>query len=100
MTKDNETKIHEIKEKIKNDMVKLNKDGTERRRPRDNIVIKIGKPFNCNGKSVEYKENTWYVDGLDVSSLGWSSKAVGLNKTTYKFGEMAESNGFVFAKKF
>jgi len=82
--------------------MKLNNDGTERRRPKDNMVIRIGKPFSCNGKSVEYKEadSSWYVNGSRVSSLGWASKSVGLNKTTYEFGQIAESNGFVFAKNF
>ncbi len=78
----------------------LNEDGTERRSSEHNKVIKIGKPFRCDGKLVEYKENSWYVNGTYVSSLSWASKSVGLNKTTYAFGEIAESNGFVFAKKF
>lgn len=82
--------------------MKINQDGTERRNPSHNKVIKIGKSFSCNGKLVEYKkiDSSWYVDGSHVSSLGWASKNVGLNVTTYAFGELAESNGFVFAKKF
>ncbi len=80
----------------------INKDGTERRTPTDNKVIKAGNPFRCEGEEIKYNEieGSWYIGGVCVGSISNASKGVKLNVTTYPFGELAESNGFVFAKKF
>ena len=90
-------------------MTSVNKDGTQRRRPTDNKVIKYGGIVYYKGNKIDYdmSKKKWLLNDNEVGSISQLSidlyvvtGDIEFKETTYKIGAYLEEKGYIFNTSF
>ena len=90
-------------------MAEVNKDGTQRRSPTNNKVVKYGGIIYYKSNKIDYnmQKKRWILNDNDVGSISQLSielyentGEIEFKETTYKIGTYLEEKGYIFNKSF